>query len=82
MLLNPKTASSSWDAFADVDAFVDEVLVELTVLASEGERQPRPGPTPRPTDAPLCKVMMAIVRRLLWQIVYTTNLCEDCFTLS
>src|SRR3954447_14121229 len=28
-----KTSPASWDAFADVDAFVDEVLMELAAMA-------------------------------------------------
>jgi hypothetical protein len=30
-----KTSPASWDAFADVDAFVDAVLAELAAMAGE-----------------------------------------------
>jgi hypothetical protein len=30
-----KTSPASWDAFADIDAFVDEVLVELAAMEAE-----------------------------------------------
>ncbi|MCW2239567.1 hypothetical protein [Azospirillum canadense] len=30
------TAPASWDAFADVDAFVDEVLAELATVTADG----------------------------------------------
>jgi hypothetical protein len=33
------TSPASWDAFADVDAFVDEVLAELSAMAADGTRQ-------------------------------------------
>jgi hypothetical protein len=39
---NPaKTSSASWDAFSDVDAFVDAVLAELAAMAVDGT--PAPG---------------------------------------
>ena len=41
-----KTSPGSWDAFADVDVFVDAVLAELTAMASDGARPQRPGPKP------------------------------------
>ena len=31
-----KTSPASWDAFADVDAFVDAVLAELAAMAADG----------------------------------------------
>ena len=31
-----KTSPASWDAFADVDAFVDAVLAELAAMAARG----------------------------------------------
>src|SRR3954452_20469054 len=34
-----KTSPASWDAFNDVDAFVDAVLAELTVMAADGTRE-------------------------------------------
>jgi hypothetical protein len=41
---NPaKTAPASWDAFSDVDALVDEVMVELTAMAADGTRLNRAG---------------------------------------
>ena len=42
-----KTSPGSWDAFADVDIFVDAVLAELTAMASDGARPQRPGPSRR-----------------------------------
>src|SRR3954447_5557046 len=39
-----KTSPGPWDAFADVDAFVDEVLVELEAMAKDGSRPIRSGP--------------------------------------
>ena len=41
---NPaKTSPASWDAFSDVDAFVDAVLAELAAMAADGTRRPAPG---------------------------------------
>src|SRR5918993_2781933 len=53
-----KTSPASWDAFADVDAFVDAVLAELAAMA--GTRRTRPGPKPPLTGAALRKAIMAI----------------------
>jgi hypothetical protein len=52
-----KTSPASWDAFADVDAFVDAVLAEL---AADGTRSTRFGPKPPLAGAALRKVIMAI----------------------
>jgi len=41
-----KTSPGQWDAFADVDAFVDEVLAELKAMAKDGIRSQRSGPKP------------------------------------
>ena len=41
-----KTSPASWDAFSDVDAFVDAVLAELAAMAADGTRRPRSGPKP------------------------------------
>jgi len=38
-----KTSPASWDAFSDLDAFVDAVLAEL---AADGIRSTRSGPKP------------------------------------
>ncbi|WP_085091251.1 transposase [Azospirillum oryzae] len=54
------TTSASWDAFWDVDAFVDEVLSELTAMAADGSRPTRSGPKPALTGAALRKAIMAI----------------------
>jgi hypothetical protein len=35
------TSSGSWDAFADVDVFVDEVLAELDAMTKGGALQRR-----------------------------------------
>src|SRR3954452_9790719 len=55
-----KTSLASWDAFNDVDAFVDAVLAELTAMAADGTRRPRSGPKPPLTGAALRKAIMAI----------------------
>ena len=41
-----QTSPASWDAFADVDAFVDVVLTELAAMTADGTRPTRPGPKP------------------------------------
>src|SRR3954447_11120702 len=53
-----KTSLASWDAFSDVDAFVDAVLAELTVMA--GTKPTRRGPKPPLAGAALRKAVMAI----------------------
>jgi transposase len=55
-----KTSPGSWDAFADVDVFVDEVLAELEVMARDGVRPMRSGPKPPLAGAALRKAVMAI----------------------
>src|SRR5689334_23984629 len=55
-----KTAPAPWDAFSDVDAFVDEVLTELAAMAADGTRPTRPGPKPALAGAELRKAIMAI----------------------
>src|SRR3954451_18106563 len=55
-----KTAPAPWDAFSDVDAFVDAVLVELAAMAADGTRPTRPGPKPALAGAALRKAVMAI----------------------
>ena len=58
---NPaKTSLASWDAFSDVDAFVDAVLAELAAMAADGTRSTRSGPKPPLTGAALRKAIMAI----------------------
>ena len=52
------TSPASWDAFTDVDAFVDAVLVELASMA--GTKPTRRGPKPPLTGAALRKAIMAI----------------------
>src|SRR4051794_7432740 len=39
-----KTSLASWDAFSDVDAFVDAVLAELAAMVADGTRSTRSGP--------------------------------------
>jgi len=51
-----KTSPASWDAFADVDAFVDAVLAELAAMA--GTRRTRSGPKPPLSGAALRKAIM------------------------
>ena len=55
-----KTSPASWDAFSDVEAFVDEVLTELESMAADGTRPTRSGPKPLLTGAALRKAIMAI----------------------
>src|SRR5689334_5032020 len=55
-----KTSPGPWDAFADVDGFVDEVLVELEAMAKDGSRPTRRGPKPPLAGAALRKAIMAI----------------------
>src|SRR5947209_19745308 len=40
------TSPAPWDAFSDVEAFVDEVVTELAAMAADGTRPTRPGPKP------------------------------------
>src|SRR3954471_11102237 len=55
-----KTSPGSCDAFADVDAFVDEVLAELEAMAKDGSRPMRSGPKPPLAGAALRRAVMAI----------------------
>src|SRR3954451_11870469 len=55
-----KTSPGPWDALADVDAFVDEVLAELKAMAEDGSRPMRSGPKPPLAGAALRKAVMAI----------------------
>ena len=55
-----KTSPSPWDAFDDVEVFVDEVLAELTAMARDGTRPQRSGPKPLLAGAVLRKAVMAI----------------------
>ena len=55
-----KTSSASWDAFSDVDAFVDAVLAELAAMAVDGTRSTRSGPKAPLTGAALRRAIMAI----------------------
>jgi len=55
-----KTSAGPWDAFADVDVFVDEVLAELEAMAKDGVRPLRSGPKPPLVGAARRKAVMAI----------------------
>jgi transposase len=55
-----KTSPASWDAFSDVDAFVDAVLAELAARAADSTRRSRTGPKPPLTGAALRKAILAI----------------------
>src|SRR3954464_548210 len=55
-----KTSPASWDAFSDVDAFVDVVLAELAAMAADGTRSTRSEPKLPLTGAALRKAIMAI----------------------
>src|SRR3954462_1234731 len=61
-----KTSPGPWDALADVDAFVDEVLAELKAMAEDGSRPMRSGPKPPLAGATLRKAVMAI----WWALVH------------
>ena len=37
----PRLLLASWDAFSDVDAFVNAVLAELAAMAADGTRRTR-----------------------------------------
>jgi hypothetical protein len=54
------TTPAFWEAFTDVDAFVDEVLAEGTAMAADGTRPARPGPKPSLTGPALRKAILAI----------------------
>ena len=58
-----KTSPVSWDAFSDVDAFVDAVLVELAAMAADGSRPTRTGPKPPFSGAALRRAIMACIFR-------------------
>jgi hypothetical protein len=49
----PAHGMHSWDAFSEVDVFVDGVLSELTAMATDGTRSMRPGPKPALAGAAL-----------------------------
>jgi transposase len=55
-----KTSPASWDAFRDIEAFVDAVLTELAAMAADGTRPTRTGPKPPLAGAALRKATMAI----------------------
>jgi transposase len=55
-----KTSPASWDAFSDIEAFVDAVLTELAAMAADGTRPTRTGPKPPLAGAALRKATMAI----------------------
>jgi transposase len=70
---NPaKTSLASWDAFSDVDAFVDAVMAELTAMA--GTKPTRRGPKPPLAGAALRKAIMAI-----WCVCFCGMLCDIPF---
>src|SRR6187549_3228278 len=77
-----KTSPASWDAFSDVDAFVDAVLAELAAMVADGTRSTRSGPKPPLTGAALRKVIMAIwcvaFCGLQWRAI--GQLCDIPFT--
>jgi hypothetical protein len=55
-----KTLPGPWDAFADVDVFVDEAVAELAAMAKDGARPMRSGPKPPLAGPALRKAVMAI----------------------
>jgi hypothetical protein len=54
------TTPASWDAFSNVDAFVDEVLTELTTMTAERTRTTRASSKPALAGAALRKAIMAV----------------------
>ena len=60
-----KTSPASWDAFSDVEAFVDAVLAELAAMAADGTRRTRSGPKP-PLSGAAQGDHGDLVRLLLW----------------
>src|SRR5688572_19190581 len=52
-----KTSPASWDAFSDIDAFVDAVLAELAAMAADGTRRSHSGPKVPLTGAALRKAI-------------------------
>src|SRR3954465_5125095 len=48
-----KTSPGPWDAFADVDGLVDQVLAELVAMERDGTRPQRSGSKPPLTGAAL-----------------------------
>jgi len=54
------TSPGPWDAFADIDAFVDEVPAELEAMAKDAARPILAGPKPPLAGATLRKAVMAI----------------------
>ena len=76
-----KTSSGPWDAFADVDEFVDEVLAELTAMARDGTRPRRSAPKPPLAGAALRKAVMVIwcvcFCGMQWQAI--GQLCDISF---
>src|SRR6476620_6548381 len=79
---NPaKTSLASWDAFSDVDAFVDAVLAELAAMVADGTRSTRSGPKSPLTGAALRKAIMAIwcvaFCGVQWRVIGQLSLLSD-----
>ena len=55
-----KTSPASWDAFRDVEAFVDAVLAELAAMAADGTKPTRSGPKSPLTGAALRKAIWCV----------------------
>jgi transposase len=55
-----KTHPAAWDAFSNVDAFVDVVLAELAAMAADGIRRTRSEPKAPLSGAALRRAIMAI----------------------
>src|SRR5688500_11697478 len=56
-----KTSPASWDAFADVDAFVDEVLAGLAAMTADGTKPARSGPKPALAGAALLRSYQKLI---------------------
>ncbi|MBK1842703.1 hypothetical protein JHL17_35450 [Azospirillum sp. YIM B02556] len=67
------TTPASWDAFSDVEAFVEEVPSEPTAMAADGSGPTRSGPKPALTGAALRKAILAIwcvcFRGIQWRAI-------------
>jgi hypothetical protein len=70
-----RTSPASWDAFNDVDAFVNAVLVEFAAMVADGTRSTRSGPKPPLTGVALRKAIMDTAVRT----ARTSPSCRDAF---
>jgi hypothetical protein len=57
-----KISPASWDAFSDIEAFVDEVLTELAAMVADGTRPTR-------TEPPLAGAALRKATMAIWCVV-------------